>query len=216
MGLSGVVGGSTARRSRLGDRVSDRPAVLQRVTEVDHLVAVVLIASVGGARRRREAIALLPQAQRVRADVEHRGGFVDRERGSTLLLNLYRQPDSIPLALSTIADRSRMDAVRRRGRQVTELSQTCAQTTRHTRVDQPRSGAPRAALTEPRPNFVVCIRTDGSLAPLAPRPASGDPQALPAPHSATAPAARVGPARKQVQVSKRIALSRALPCGGMI
>jgi hypothetical protein len=32
--------------------VSDRPAVLQSVTEVDHLVAVVLIASVGGARGR--------------------------------------------------------------------------------------------------------------------------------------------------------------------
>jgi hypothetical protein len=160
MGLSGVVGGSTARRSRLGDRVSDRPAVLQRVTEVDHLVAVVLIASVGGARRRREAIALLPQAQRVRADVEHRGGFVDRERGSTLLLNLYRQPDSIPLALSKIADGSRMRAARRSASGRRTLANVPPGPDTPTQVDQPTSGAPRAALTELRPNFVVCIRTD--------------------------------------------------------
>jgi hypothetical protein len=90
--LSDVLGDSTARSSSLGDGVSDRAAVLQSVAEVDHLVAVVLIASVGGTRRRWEAVPLLPQAQRVRAYVEHRGCFVDRERGSTLLHRMYRQP----------------------------------------------------------------------------------------------------------------------------
>jgi hypothetical protein len=111
--LNGVVGGATPHSSRLGDGVSDRSAVLQRVEEVDHLVAVVGIASVGGPRRRWEAVPLLPQPQRVYADVEHRGCFVDRERGSTLLLRLYRQPRSIPLALLEIADHCRTGPKRR-------------------------------------------------------------------------------------------------------
>lgn len=89
--LKDVLGGSAGRRSRLGDSMGDRSAVLQSVAEADQLVAVVLIASVGGTRRRWEAVPLLPQAQRVRADVEHRGCFVDRERGSTLLHKVYRQ-----------------------------------------------------------------------------------------------------------------------------
>lgn len=114
MRLCGVLGGSIARSSSLGDGVSDRSAVLQSVVEVDHLVAVVPIAPVGGTRRRWEAVPLLPQPQRVRADVEHPGCFVDRERGSTLLLMMYRQPGSIPLALSGIADGSRTGAARRR------------------------------------------------------------------------------------------------------
>jgi hypothetical protein len=91
--LKDVLGGSAGRRSRLDDSMGDRPAVLQSVAEADHLVAVVLIASVRGTRRRWEAVPLLPQAQRVRAYVEHRRCFVDRERGSTLLHRVYRQPD---------------------------------------------------------------------------------------------------------------------------
>jgi hypothetical protein len=114
MRLSGRLRGSTARSSRLSDGVTDRSAVLQSVAEVDHLVAVVLIAPVGGTRRRREPVPLLPQPQRARAYVKHRGGFVDRERGSTLLLRMYRQPRSIPLALSRIADSCRMGPARRR------------------------------------------------------------------------------------------------------
>jgi hypothetical protein len=90
--LKDVLGGSAGRRSRLDNSMGDRAAVLQSVAEADHLVAVVLIASIGGTRRRWEAVALLPQAQRVRAYVEHRGCLVDRERGSTLLHRMYRQP----------------------------------------------------------------------------------------------------------------------------
>jgi hypothetical protein len=90
--LKDVLGGSAGHRSRLGDSMGDRSAVLQSVAEADHLVAVVLIAPVGGPRRRWEAVPLLPQAQRVRAYVEYRGCFVDRERGSTLLHRVYRQP----------------------------------------------------------------------------------------------------------------------------
>jgi hypothetical protein len=112
--LSGVLGDSTARSSRLGDGVSDRSAVLQSVAEVDHLVAVVFLASFGGTRRRWEAVPLLPQPQRVHAYVEHRGGLVDCERGSTLLLRMYRLPGSIPLAPSGIADGCRMGAAPRR------------------------------------------------------------------------------------------------------
>ena len=107
MRLKGVLVGSTAPSARLGDGVSDRPAVLQRVAKVDHLVAVILIASIRGTRRRWEAVPLLPQPQGVRADVEYRGCFVDRERGSTLLLKMYRQPGPTPLAISIIADGSR-------------------------------------------------------------------------------------------------------------
>ena len=62
------------------------------LAKVDHLVAVILIASIRRTRRRWEAVPLLPQPQRVRAYVEHRGCFVDRKRGSTLLLRTYRQP----------------------------------------------------------------------------------------------------------------------------
>jgi hypothetical protein len=58
---------------------------------------------------------------------EHRGCFVDRERGWTLLPNMYRQPESIPLALSGIADKCRMDEVRP--------------------IDQWTSNAPHAGLT---------------------------------------------------------------------
>jgi hypothetical protein len=58
--LSGVLRGSAARSSRLDDGVSDRSAGLQCVAEVDQLVAVVLIASVGGTRRRWEAVPVLP------------------------------------------------------------------------------------------------------------------------------------------------------------
>jgi hypothetical protein len=106
-GLGGVLGGSTAQASSLGDGVGDRSAVLQSVAQVHHLVAVVLVAPVRGPRRRWEAVSLLPQPQRVRADVEYRGCLVDRERGSTLLLRMYRQPGSTPLAISRIADGSR-------------------------------------------------------------------------------------------------------------
>ena len=104
--LRGVLRALAACRTSLGHCMSDRSAVHQGVAEAEHLVAVVLIASVRGARRRREAIALLPQPQRLRADVEHPGSFVDRKRGSTLLLRVYRQPGLIPLAL--VADRGRI------------------------------------------------------------------------------------------------------------
>jgi hypothetical protein len=106
--LNRVLRGLTARPASLGNSVSDRSAVLQSVTEVHHLIEVVLIAPVRAMRWLREAVPLLPQPQRVRADVEHRGCFVDRERGSTLLLRTYRQPRASPLALYRIADGSRM------------------------------------------------------------------------------------------------------------